>query len=495
MSIRDTNRTTIDYKYKWYVMAAVGMGIFLGTIDGSIVNITLPTIVDYFDASFAAIEWVVLVYLLTISVLMLSMGRLADIKGKKPVYTAGFIVFMIGSFLCGISQTVGQLIAARVVQGVGASMVMALGMAIVTESFPPEERGRALGISGAIVSIGIVTGPTLGGLIVRHLSWHWIFFVNLPIGLIGIPMILRFLPDLRPAGGQKFDFAGAGTLLLMLLCLLMALNLGQIEGFGRASVIALFAGFFVFLGLFIRAEKRAAQPMIDLSLFSNNLLRTNLITGFLTFVTQSGSIFLLPFYLQNALGYNAQQAGFLMAVVPVFLGIIAPISGALSDKIGTRLMTAVGLGFLLIGYICASTLSLETTTLGYILRFIPVGLGVGIFQSPNNSAVMGSAPKSQLGVVSSLLGITRTLGQTAGIAILGAFWATRTFTHAGQMYPGGATDAPYIAQVSGQQDTFVMAIAITAASLLLAMTAYLRERKNRKVSEEAVSVVEQAAGE
>ncbi|MEM5775024.1 MAG: DHA2 family efflux MFS transporter permease subunit, partial [Anaerolineaceae bacterium] len=360
------------------MLAATGMGIFLGTIDGSIVNITLPTMVDDFNTSFATIQWVVLVYLLTVSVLMLGMGRLADIKGKKPVYTVGFAVFIVGSLLCGLSPTVETLIAARVLQGIGSAMVMALGMAIITEAFPPQERGRALGITGAIVSIGIVTGPTLGGLIVKNLSWHWIFFVNIPIGLIGIPMILRFVPDLRPVGNQKFDFAGAGTLLVTLMCLLMGLNLGQRNGFSDPLVLALLGGFAVFLFLFIQAERRSAQPMIDLSLFGNVLLRTNLITGFLTFVTQAGSIFLLPFYLQNALGYDPQKAGFLMAVVPVCLGIVAPLSGALSDKIGTRPITALGLVFLLIGYISASTLSLETTALGYALRFIPVGIGVGI---------------------------------------------------------------------------------------------------------------------
>ncbi len=480
MKLANIDHSKVDYRYKWYVLAATGMGIFLGTIDGSIVNITLPTMVEGFNTSFATIQWVVLVYLLTVSVLMLGMGRLADIKGKKPIYTLGFAVFVVGSLLCGLSPTVGTLIASRVVQGIGASMVMALGMAIVTESFPPEERGRALGITGAIVSIGVVTGPTLGGLIVKNLSWHWIFFVNIPVGLIGIPMILRFVPDLRPTGNQKFDFAGAGTLLMTLMCLLMALNLGQVDGFSNPLVLGLLAGFAVFLVLFIVAERRAEQPMIDLSLFRNVLLRTNLITGFLTFVTQAGSIFLLPFYLQNALGYDPQQAGFLMVVVPVCLGIMAPISGTLSDKVGTRPITAIGLVFLLIGYISASTLSLETTALGYALRFIPVGIGVGIFQSPNNSAVMGSSPKSQLGVVSSLLAITRTLGQTAGIALLGAFWASRTFAYAGQVFPGGATDAPYTAQVAGQHDTFVLAIAVTSVSLVLALMAVQRERKMKK---------------
>ncbi len=469
-----------NYRYKWYVLAAVGMGIFLGTIDSSIVNITLPTMVDYFQTSFSTIQWVVLAYLLTISTLMLTVGRLGDMIGKKHVYVIGFAIFTIGSLLCGLSRTVQSLIAARVFQAVGATTEMALGMAIVTESFPPSERGRALGLNGAIVSIGTLTGPTLGGLIIKHLSWHWIFFVNIPVGLIGIPMVMRFVPDLRPIGKQKFDFVGSVVLLITLLCLLLGLNLGQGRGYTDGLILALFAGFAVFLALFIVVEHRVAQPLIDLSLFKNSLLCTNLITGFMTYLTQSGSIFLLPFYLQNSLGYDPQQAGFLMMVVPTMICLMAPISGSLSDKIGTRPMTALGLFFLVLGYISASTLSLDTTWPEYILHFIPVGLGVGIFQSPNNSAIMGSAPKTQLGVTSGLVAVSRTLGQTTGIAVLGAVWASRTFFHAGRIFPGGATEAPYAAQVSGQHDTFILAVLITMVSFLLAVSALLRERRMKK---------------
>lgn len=483
----DTSK--IDYRYKWLVMAAVGMGIFLGTIDGSIVNITLPTMVREFNTSFAAIQWVVLAYLLTVSILMLSMGRLADIKGKKPIYTIGFVIFISGSLFCGLAPTVSTLIAARVLQAVGASMIMALGMAIVTELFPPSERGRALGITGAIVSIGIVMGPTLGGLVVENLSWHWIFFVNIPIGLIGIPMVIRFVPDLRPKGGQQFDFAGAGTLLVTLLSLLLGLTIGQQRSFGDTIVLALFATAFVFLILFIMIERRVRQPMIDLSLFNNLLLSTNLLTGFMTFITQAGSLIIIPFYLQNTLGYDPQQAGMMMAVVPITIGVIAPLAGSLSDRIGTRPMTAMGLAFLLVGYIFLTGLTMETSTLEYILRFIPVGLGVGIFSSPNNSAIMGSAPRERLGVVSGLLGITRTLGQTTGIAVLGAIWASRTFFYAGQVFPGGATAAPFAAQIRGQHDTFMLAVIITSVSLVLANLALVRERiMKRKQNEKPTPV-------
>lgn len=475
------NNNKIDFRYKWYVMAAVGMGIFLGTIDSSIVNITLPTLVRDFNTTFATIQWVVLAYLLTITTLMLSMGRLADMRGKKPIYTLGFVIFTLGSLLCGLAPTVSLLILARIFQGVGAAMVMSLGMAIVTESFPPQERGKALGVIGALVSIGIVTGPTLGGLIVTHLSWHWIFFVNLPVGLIGIPMVIRFVPDLRPLGGQRFDFGGAGTLLVSLLCLLLGLSLGQERGFDDPLVLLLFGGWLIFLVAFIFIERNTSQPMIDLSLFRNRLLSTNLVTGFLTFIAMAGSLIIIPFYLQDNLGYNAQQAGLMMAIVPAMIGIVAPLAGSLSDRVGTRPITALGLAVIALGFALVSGLDSNTSTVGYLLRFLPIGLGIGLFQSPNNSAIMGAAPRERLGVVSGMLAITRTLGQTTGIAILGAFWAARTFYHAGQVYPGGATEAPFAAQVASQGETFLLCTGLIAIGFILAAWALLEERRMRRV--------------
>ncbi|HMR65058.1 MAG TPA: MFS transporter, partial [Anaerolineae bacterium] len=193
----------IDYSRKWYIMAAVSMSIFLATIDGSIVNVALPTLVRELQADFATVQWVVLAYLLTQSTLLLGVGRLGDMVGKKPIYVSGFVVFTIGSVLCGLSPTVGWLIGFRVLQALGAAMMLALGAAIVTEAFPPYERGKALGIIGTSVSIGVVVGPTLGGILLQTLSWHWIFFVNLPVGIVGTAMALRFIPAFRPKGRQR----------------------------------------------------------------------------------------------------------------------------------------------------------------------------------------------------------------------------------------------------------------------------------------------------
>lgn len=464
---------------KWYVLASVGMGVFLATIDGSIVNISLPTLVSAFRTDFALVQWVVLAYLLTVTTLMLGVGRLADIYGKKPIYTAGFVVFTTGSVLCGLSPTIHALIAFRVLQAVGAAMVMALGMAIVTEAFPATERGRALGISGTIVSVGIAVGPTLGGLIVKNLSWHWIFFVNLPVGVIGTWMVVRYVPAFRPPGGQRFDYLGALTLCVALLSLLVALTLGQRNGFGDASVQLLAGVFAAFLAAFILVELRLEQPMVDLRLFRNGLFSVSLATGFAIFICLAGTLLLMPFYAQNVLGYDPQQTGLLMATVPAALGIVAPLSGSLSDRFGSRPITVAGLAVLAGGFLAVSSLDAGTTTLGYVLRFLPVGLGVGMFQSPNNSAVMGAAPRERLGVASGMLAVTRTMGQTTGIATLGALWAGRVFEYAGGVLPGGATAAPVAAQVSALRDTFVIVSVLIVAALLLSFWGLAEERRTR----------------
>jgi EmrB/QacA subfamily drug resistance transporter len=466
-------------------MAAAAMSVFLATIDGSIVNVALPTLVRAFGTEFAVVQWVVLAYLLTVTTLMLSVGRLGDMVGKKPLYVAGLVIFTAGSVLCGLSPSVYWLVGFRVVQGIGAAMTMALGAAIVTESFPPSERGRALGIIGSMVSIGIVAGPVLGGLLIGALSWRWIFFVNLPVGVVGTWMALRYVPAFKPPGGQRFDLAGAAILFAGLMALLLALTLGQQSGFTEPGIVALFATSLLCLALFVVIERRVRFPMIDLGLFHSRLFSINLVTAFMIFVSMAGTIILMPFYLENVLGYDTQSVGFLLAVVPIAVGITAPLSGALSDRLGTRPITVLGLAILLLGFAAVSTLSLETTALGYVLRFLPIGIGIGVFQSPNNSAVMGAVPRERLGIASGLLAITRTLGQSVGIAALGALWASRVFGRAGQVLPGGATTAPAAAQVAGLNDTFRLVLFLATGALLLAIWALVRERRARTSAERA----------
>jgi EmrB/QacA subfamily drug resistance transporter len=473
--------SSADYHLKWFVMAAVSMGIFLATIDGSIVNIALPTLVKELNSDFTTIQWVVLGYLLTITTLMLSIGRWADMVGKKSIYVWGFVIFTLGSLACGFSTNVFMLIAFRVIQAIGAAMMMALGMAIVTENFPPSERGKALGITGLIVSIGIIAGPTMGGLILGSFSWHWIFFVNLPVGIAGIIMVIKFVPDIIPGIRQMFDFPGAVSLFISLICLLLALTVGEVDGFLTLPVYLLVAGFILFMVVFIRVESNSPQPMVDLALFRNTLFSTNLITGAITFIASAGTVILMPFYLENLLQYPPRMVGILMAVVPVAMGIFSPISGVLSDKWGPRALTLAGMVMLLIGYIGVATLTLETSAWGYVLRFLPVGIGMGIFQSPNNSAIMSAAPRDRLGVASGLLSLTRTLGQITGIATLGAIWSARIISRSFPVPVASSNEASPLIQVQALSDTMIIVVALLALGITVSIWTWYKERSQKQL--------------
>jgi EmrB/QacA subfamily drug resistance transporter len=470
----------VDYSKKWFVMAAAACEVFLSTIDGSIVNIALNTLVADLHEPLAVVEWVILAYFLVIATLMLSIGRLADMFGKKKLFAAGLAIFTIGSALCGLSPNIYWLIASRVVQAVGASMNMALSTAIVTEAFPNQERGKALGIIGLLVSIGVIAGPTLGGIILQYLTWHWLFFVNLPIGVVGFYMVLRFVPARRPQGNQTFDFYGAGTLFICMASYLLALSFMQIEGFNDPLVYILLAVGVVMTAVFIWVEYKAREPMIDLHLFVNRLFSINLVTCFLTFVASAGITLLIPLYLQNVMGFDTQKTGILMVVSPLVMAVVAPFSGAISDRVGSRVLTTIGLVIAGIGYLAFTSLSEHTSTIAYILSYAAIGAGMGIFQAPNNSAVMGSAPKERLGVASGLLSLTRVLGQTVGIAVLGALWESDVFKYAGPVHVTDATLAPIHAQVAGLHDALVFIVAIVVVGIIFSSWALVTVQRAKR---------------
>jgi EmrB/QacA subfamily drug resistance transporter len=476
----------VDYSKKWFVMLSVAFGVFLCTLDGSIVNIALNTLVVEMGKPLAVVEWVVLAYMLTIATLMLSIGRLADMIGKKRIYLTGLAIFTLGSGLCGLAPTVYWLIGFRVLQAIGASMVMALGTAIVTEAFPAKERGKAMGITGLVVSVGVIAGPTIGGLLLQSLTWHWLFFVNLPVGLIGLAMVMRFVPNRKPEGKQRFDFAGAGTLFVCLAALLLSLSIMQLKGFSSPFVYVFFGLGVLMLVWFIRIESRAVEPMIDLKLFLNKLFSINLITGFLSFIAAAGTMLLMPFYLQNVLGYDPQKTGLLLIVSPLAIALVAPISGALSDRMGSRLITTIGLTIASIGFLLITGITATTSSFEYILRFLPIGIGMGIFQSPNNSAVMGSAPKHRLGVASGLLSLTRVLGQMTGIAILGAIYNTAVFRASGGVIAEGDVQAPIAAQMTGLHSALTFSVIGMAAAVAFSVWALVQVTKAKR--QEAVSL-------
>lgn len=471
---------------KWLVLVAVGSGVFLGTIDGSIVNVALPTLSCHFSVGLDRVQWVVLGYLLAVVSLTPAAGRLADMFGRKRLYAAGFVVFTAGSLLCAAATGIWSLVAARFVQAVGGAAITALGSAIVTEAFPPAERGRALGLIGSIVSIGIVIGPTAGGLILSVLSWHWIFLVNLPVGLVGTWLVLRFVPHDSPAGGERFDGAGGLALFVALSAFLVGLTLEHDRGIGDPVVLGLLGASAAAFALFALVERRVAAPLVDLGLLAVPGLAVSLVTGVATFVAVAGSAVLMPFYLQGVLGHPIRTVGLLLAVVPVTMGCVAPLAGLASDRFGARRLTVIGLAVMTFALLGVRRLGLETTKAEYLAIFVPVGIAFGLFQSPNISLIMGSAPPRRLGVVSGLASLSRTMGQTIGIATVGALWASRVAARGGAVGSAGSagsTSAPPAIQVEALHDTYLALSLLLAAATLLAGRALVGPRPGEKSRE------------
>lgn len=472
-----TTSGPVDYSRKWHVLAAVSMGVFLATIDGSIVNVALPTLVDEFDASFSVMQWVVIAYLLTWATLSVSVGRVGDMVGKKRIYVLGFGVFTVASMAVGLAPTVAWLITLRVVQAVGAAMVLSLGVAILTEAFPSTERGKALGFVGAMVSIGIVTGPTLGGFILADLSWRWIFFVNLPIGIAGTIMAIRYVPDTPPPGGQRFDYTGAGLFLASLLSILLALSFSQERGF-EPWIIALLIFGVAAIVAFVAVERRVDQPMVDLALFSNVDFTIGLLTGFLSFMAIRGVTVTAPFMLADTIGLPIREVGFVLAASPITLGFVAPLAGRAADRFGPRPVTVIGLAVLFLSYLPLQLIGSETTSVQFALILAPIGIGMGIFQSPNNSAIMGSVPPQHLGVAGGMIGLNRLMGQLIGFAILITYWATSLAA------PSTLSRAEQEAQAF--RETNLIGASVVAIALLMAVWALRRERADNRSAQSAI---------
>lgn len=464
-------------RLKWSVLATVSVGLFAATVMATGLNVALPTLVRTFDSAFAVVQWVVLSYFLTNVTLLPLIGRLADMLGKRTLFAWGMAIFAAGSLLCALAPGIAWLIALRVVQGAGSALITALGLAIITETFPRDERGKAIGIAGSALSVGIVIGPTLGGFLLDALSWRWVFVVAVPIGTLGAIATLIVVPLIPSRGRQRFDLAGAAVLFTSLLALALGLTLGQGRGFGDALVLGLLGMGAWLAALFVWLERRVPEPLIDLSIFRSSLFSVGLVSALATFVAIAGTIFLMPFYLENILGYPPRQVGILMAVVPVVLVLVSPLAGILSDRYGTRPITILGLALILCGYILVGTLDEKTTALGYILRFLPLGLGMGTFQTPNNSAIMGAVPRERLGVASGLLSTTRTFGATAGIAALGTLWAVRVSAWAEVPFGADATRAPADAQIAGLHDVMTVVQLMILLALLLCLWDAIRRRR------------------
>jgi EmrB/QacA subfamily drug resistance transporter len=417
--------TTLQTSQKWGVLLAVGIGTFMTALDTSVVNTVLPVIGKNFSQGISVIQWVVTIYLLVLSGLLLSFGRLGDMRGHKIIYLIGFGIFMGGSFFSGAAPSAAILIVSRGLQALGGAMLAANSPAILTKSFPAEQRGQALGLQATMTYLGLVAGPLVGGWLASLLGWRAVFYMNLPVGVVAIWLSMRYIPrDLNHSRTEQFDFLGALTFILGLGALLLGLNRGEEWRWSSLPVVGMLLSGVIFLSLFIYIESHVKHPMLDLSLFKKLPFSLTTLSAIINYIGVYSCIYLMPYYLIQGRGFSPAQAGFILIAQPAVMAVIAPISGTLSDRIGTRIPAVFGMALLSAGLYLLSHLSAQSSIGAIMLSLAVVGLGTGIFISPNNSALMGSAPKSRQGIAAGILATGRSFGMVLGAGISGAIFAT-----------------------------------------------------------------------
>lgn len=409
----------------WWILGAIGAGTFMTALNNSVVNTILPVIQADFHADVAAIGWVVVLYLLVVSGLLLSFGRLGDLYGYKRVTLTGFTVFVLGSALCGVSTSAISLVIFRAVQGLGAAMVMANSPAILTRNFPPQQRGQVLGLQGTMTYLGLTVGPSLGGWLASYASWRSVFFLNVPVGLLAFLISLKFIPsDEAGRQAEPFDVTGAVAFIGGLIALLLGLNQGHAWGWGSAKLIAVLGFALVTLLIFVSLEKRSNHPMLDLHLFSSRQFTSAVVSAMFNYIALYIILYLMPYYLIQGRGMDTASAGLLLTAQPLVMAIAAPLSGTLSDRIGTRLPASAGMAIMAAGLLMLSQLGSLSTPLAIALGLAVTGLGTGVFVSPNNSALMGSAPGNRQGIAAGMLATARNVGMVLGVGIASAILAS-----------------------------------------------------------------------
>ena len=425
---------TSERANKWVVLAISGTAAFMTTLDSSIVNISLPAIAQAFGVPLAgSIEWVLIGYLVVIAAILLTAGRLADMLGRRPIFLVGVAIFTLGSACCGAAPSLGALIAARLFQGIGAALIFAVNLAMVTHAFPAAERGRALGINAVVVALGVTVGPTVGGLLTQSLSWRWIFYVNVPIGVVVLIAAWRLLTERTHRSAVRFDMVGAGLLALGLALLTLGLSFGQEWGWTSVRLLASVVGGVGALLLAMIVERRQPAPILDVALLRRRVFASAEVSFTLCMLALFAVGFLLPFYLEELRGYDALQAGLLLTPLSLMLAVVAPISGSLADRVGSRWLAPLGLGIACVGLLLLSGLDAQRSVAYLILCLVVTGVGQGLFQSPNTRALMGAAPANRQGVASGLLATGRVVGQTLSVAISGAVFTSSGAAAAGAM--------------------------------------------------------------
>jgi EmrB/QacA subfamily drug resistance transporter len=456
--------------YVWLVVGTVCIGAFMAQLDASIAQLVLPELGQQFHEPVSAVAWVAIAYLLVVTVMLPIVGRLADILGRKLLYCCGFLVFVVGSGLCGLAPGLDALIGARVLQALGGSLLAANSVAIIVAIAGPGRRGRALGLLSAARAVGLSVGPALGGFLISALGWRWVFWINVPVGLIGAGIGLLVLPRTeQPWNPGRFDLLGAVLLVPALGLLLLALNQAGRSPIGSPLLLGPIAGGVVLLIGFVYRQLHAQSPLIDPDLFRNAVFVAGNIAALLSFAVLLGAFFVMPFVLERVYGDSPLTAGLRLTAIPVALGLVAPISGALSDRLGARLLTVTGMLTVLASLLMLAY-AFDSNTGGLLLLtglLALLGAGQGLFTAPNNSAVMGIAPAEETGEAGGLLNMMRYLGMSFGISLASAILSSQLSTDASR--PAATIELPAADVNHGAAASFIALAALAAVAALLSL--------------------------
>ena len=459
-------------------LASLSLSMLLASLGTSIANVALPTLAQAFSASFQQVQWVVLAYLLAITTLIVSVGRLGDLLGRRRLLLAGTFLFTVASLLCGVAPTLGMLIAARAAQGLGAAVMMALTMAFVGETVPKAKTGSAMGLLGTMSAIGTALGPSLGGVLIARFGWPAIFFISIPLGLLTLLLAHRYLPADRPsATTDRTGFDHAGTLLLALTLAAYALAVTMGRGtFGRVNGVLLFTAI-AGLGLFVLAEARAASPLIRLTMFRDPVLSAGFAMSSLVTTVVMATLVVGPFYLSGALALGAAGVGLVMSSGPIVAALTGVPAGRLVDRFGAYRMTLAGLIGMAAGASILPMMPVRFGVVGYILPLVVLTAGYALFQAANNTAVMANLQPGQRGVISGMLNLSRNLGLITGASVMGAVFALGSGT-------ANVMTARPEAVAAGMRITFAVAAGLVGVAVGIATAARQgSEAQRRKGSE------------
>lgn len=450
------------------VLFIIAFAAFMASLDTTIVNISLPVISEYYHVEFGLVSWIVMAYLLVEASFLLVFGKLGDIYGFRRIFIAGFALFTLGSLLCGLSDTIYHLIAFRVLQGIGGAALVAVGPAMVAVFLPTDKRGWAFGIIATVVSLGIAAGPILGGFLTEYLSWHWIFFINVPFGIAAVCAAYYLFPKDRPVRSTgKFDVAGSVLICAALTTLLYPLNQGLSLGWTSPTILGLFVLSLILWISFFVHERRYFDPLVDLALFKIRNFNLGNSAGLLMMLSYAGAEFLLPFFFENIHGYTPSVAGLLLAVPAIALMVVGPVAGTFSDRYGSRAITTIAALLAAISFSLFSMFT-ATTSLGFIIAALIIfGIAVGLFFPPNMSQILTDAGAEGEGVVSSVMMTIRNSGSVLGVALFSTIVVQVILGLSPHDAAAAAGAIPPHIFVAGFQVAFIFGIVLSIVTLVL----------------------------